>query len=66
MTRFKIQESLSVYETVVQLSKTLRNELLCHIEHSKRYIHKYRNLRLKKGVFNFDTSGFLSKKYIKV
>lgn len=63
--RFKIEESLSISDTVVKLTQMLREELLARVNSKKMY-HKYNNDIISNGIFNFDTKKLLDIPIIKI
>lgn len=69
-SRFKIDESLSVSDTVIKLTQGIKQYLLNKLPKDKKFSSSNYNAIFRKGMFNFDTEGmlhnipFLKVKYI--
>lgn len=65
--RFQLLEELSISDTVTKMTNELSQELISQINNLKPYISKENNYKINKGMFTFNTSGFLeSLKSLKV
>jgi hypothetical protein len=61
-----INERLSVSDTVIEMTKEIKNIILQRVKYNKKYMSKTRNIVFDKGMFNYATNGKLNIPYLKV
>lgn len=65
--RFIVKEELSVSDTVVKITNEIYTQLLNKLSVGKSFISKERNVVIKKGIFDYQTTGKLKNtSFIKV